>query len=98
MRLTSNQVNQIQKIAQEIYGNEVRVFLFGSRTIDDAKGGDIDLMIETPNEEKMNLTNKIDYLTKLKLAIGDQKIDVIYHKQDTKTAIVAEALHTGIEL
>lgn len=98
MRLTEKQIIQIRKIANEIYGDRVRVFLFGSRTADDARGGDIDLMIEAPNEEEMTFINKIDFLTKLKIAIGDQKIDVIYCKRGAKSEIIKEALNTGIEL
>jgi hypothetical protein len=46
----------------------------------------------------MNFENKIRFLTALKLAIGDQKIDVIYSKGDHRRGIVSNALQTGIEL
>jgi predicted nucleotidyltransferase len=110
MRLSSEYIHQIRKIANQIYGDDVRVVLFGSRTDDKARGGDIDLLIETPQKERMNFENKIKFLTTLKLAIGDQKIDVIYKKDKEGNAfsadsknnngsdIVSNAIKTGVEL
>lgn len=107
MRLEDEHISQVRRIAKDIYGNEVRVFLFGSRVNDDARGGDIDLLIESPQKEKMNFENKIKFLTDLKLAIGDQKIDVVYnkdvHRKTLKDSskgsdIVTTALNTGVEL
>lgn len=111
MRLSSEYINQIRKIAKKIYGDDVRVVLFGSRTDDEARGGDIDLLIESPQKEQMNFENRIKFLTSLKLAIGDQKIDVIYKKDREENAvnsesnddkkevdIVSTALKTGVEL
>lgn len=107
MRLSSEYIRQIRKIAKNIYGDDVRVVLFGSRTNDEARGGDIDLMIESSQKERMNFENKVRFLTALKLAIGDQKIDVIYKKNGESNAcltdgkkvdIVSTAIKNGVEL
>lgn len=110
MRLSSEHINQIRKIAKKIYGDDVRVVLFGSRTDDEARGGDIDLLIESPKKERMNFENRIKFLTSLKLAIGDQKIDVIYKKDREESGfsanskskkdidIVSNAIKKGVEL
>ena len=80
MRLTKDQRQNIIRTAEKIYGSDVKVFLFGSRTKDGEKGGDIDLMIRT-DRKKRTLKNKIMFLISLKKEIGDQKVDVIYERR-----------------
>ena len=46
MRLTSDQILIIRKEVSHIAGDSARVWLFGSRLYDDARGGDVDLLIE----------------------------------------------------
>ena len=80
MRLTEGQIERIKTIGRGVFGQDVRIFLFGSRTDDGAKGGDIDLFIETDDDKIASVENKINCLVKLKLALGDQKIDLVYSK------------------
>ena len=42
MRLSRKEIEIILNVAQKIYGTSVKVYLFGSRTDDSKKGGDID--------------------------------------------------------
>ena len=46
MRLTDHQAKAITQLAQEIAGEQAQVRVFGSRLDDDARGGDLDLMLE----------------------------------------------------
>ncbi len=48
MRLTLAQHHTILETTVRIVGPEACVYLFGSRLDDRAKGGDIDLLVETP--------------------------------------------------
>ncbi len=97
MRLTSHQQTTIKKLTAEIFGIDARLMLFGSRVDDNAKGGDIDLYIETQNSEA-NLDKKIKLLTALNLALGEQKIDLIVNSFTKEKAIYEIAKQTGIEL
>jgi predicted nucleotidyltransferase len=49
MRITTIQHQAIKKIIVEIAGEDASVILFGSRTDDNKRGGDVDLLIELPN-------------------------------------------------
>ena len=50
MRLQSKEIETILRVAKDIYGDDVRVYLFGSRLNDTKRGGDIDLLIRTEGE------------------------------------------------
>lgn len=47
MRLDSSQAARILEIVSNHAGSDSRVFVYGSRLDDRARGGDIDLLIET---------------------------------------------------
>ena len=47
VRLTPTQIQAIKTAAAEIFGNEAKVWLFGSRADDEKRGGDVDLLVET---------------------------------------------------
>ena len=46
MRLALNHVLVIRNLAARLAGESARVWLFGSRVRDDARGGDVDLLLE----------------------------------------------------
>ena len=47
MRLTSAQIQTVLRIVSEHAGDSACTYLFGSRLDDQARGGDIDLLVET---------------------------------------------------
>lgn len=63
----------------------MEVHVFGSRTDDQKKGGDIDLFISGVNSECMNTRSKIEFLVLLKQVIGEQKIDVVFDRPSLKS-------------
>ena len=95
MRLQVKEIQQILQVAYEIYGNDVKVYLFGSRTDDTKRGGDIDLLIRT-SDAKKGILSRVRMKARLKHILGDQKIDVIGDYEDSLVA--REALTTGILL
>jgi len=95
MRLTEFEINAIKHCALKIFGENVQVFLFGSRVDNTKKGGDIDLYIKT--EVGNDFSHKIKFLVALEQQIGEQKIDVVF-AEDKNRAIEQQALSTGVLL
>ena len=87
MRLSQFEIEAIHSIAKKYFGSDAQVFLFGSRVDDDKKGGDIDLFISTNEMYLLTLETKIQFLAELKSQIGDQKIDVVFDTEVTRSKI-----------
>ena len=98
MRLSEKDRNLIKQTCREVFGTD-EVYLFGSRVDDSERGGDIDLYIvpkpSIPSSEW--LERKIQFLTRVKQRIGDQKIDVVLAK-DPQRPIEQEARTHGVRL
>ncbi|HEK25008.1 MAG: nucleotidyltransferase domain-containing protein [Hydrogenobaculum sp.] len=97
VRLTEEELKAIKEIALEVFGKDVKVWIFGSRADLNKKGGDIDIYIETNNLDGL-IDKQIKYLSKLKLKIGDQKIDLVIKSYDCKEDICIEAKTTGVNI
>ena len=96
IRLTDYEIKAIKETAEEVFGKGTRVFLFGSRADPMKRGGDIDLYI-IPADRKNLLDRQIKFLARLKIRIGDQKIDVVL-QENPERQIEKEALKTEVEL
>jgi len=94
MRLTRYEVDAIKNCFTQVF-SAGQIYLFGSRTDDTEKGGDIDLYLKLNDATNWHEKNKV--LVNLKSKIGDQKIDVIISK-DVNSVIEQEAVLTGILL
>ncbi|MDD2768281.1 MAG: nucleotidyltransferase domain-containing protein [Methylococcus sp.] len=95
MRLSQTEIHAIKQTAQEVFGAGVEVILFGSRTDDSKKGGDIDLYIK--DGVGQDLAHKIRFQLALEQKIGEQKIDVVF-AQDSSRVIEREATAKGMVL
>ncbi len=60
-----------------LFDSSASVYLFGSRVYDEAKGGDIDILIIS---EKIGFAEKIKIKTGIFKEIEEQKIDLIVKK------------------
>jgi predicted nucleotidyltransferase len=101
MRLTAQQHATVRTTVAETFGSDAQVRLFGSRTDDSRRGGDIDLLISTPEPDiQVLMRAEIALLTKLREQLGDQKIDVLldYPSRKVRPPILGIAMQTGILL
>ncbi len=96
MRLSKFEQSAIKKAFLETFesGN---IYLFGSRVDDSLRGGDIDLYLVSDIKFDDERNRKRDFLIKLDEYIGEQKIDVILAKDNTRL-IEKEALKYGVKL
>jgi predicted nucleotidyltransferase len=95
MRLSSKQLSIIESTIRN-RDPEASIYLFGSRVNDDAKGGDIDLLV---------ISNLIEFRDEIAIRreildeIGWQKLDLIVHPdKNSQTPIVRIAIESGIPL
>jgi predicted nucleotidyltransferase len=76
MRLAPHQSRIIVEAARKALGGDIRVLLFGSRVDDAAKGGDVDLYIET--REAPGIWRKAQLLADLEYRLG-LSVDLLLH-------------------
>lgn len=99
MRLSRDQVDLIKEIVRKHCGIDARVWLFGSRVDDAAKGGDIDLLVEVaaPIRDARKCEDAI--VLDMWKAMGEQKIDlVLVDEQSRSQSIHSIARETGVLL
>jgi predicted nucleotidyltransferase len=101
MRLSKSEIKTIKRVTCEVWGSQTHIYLFGSRTDDSKKGGDIDLFINLQEEQvpKEIMLKKTEFLGKLDLLLGEQKIDLLVSTHyNNHLSIIKTALLTGVEL
>ncbi len=94
MRLTPAQIDIIKTTAQTVLGDGARVMLFGSRVDDQAKGGDVDLYVET---SELDLMKKIRCKVQLQDRL-DMPVDLIVKGYGDQSSIAKIAKPEGIAL
>jgi predicted nucleotidyltransferase len=99
MRLTEHQKTAIREAVTEIFGSDAEVLLFGSRTNDAVKGGDIDLLVRSGKPVQQRERKILQLVAKLQIRLGDQPIDVLVLDPATvRQSIHEEALRSGVKL
>lgn len=68
MRLSKEQIENINNLVAGSLGQNSSVFLFGSRKDDNARGGDVDLYVETPSA--VSLLERARLQMRLENALG----------------------------
>jgi len=95
MRLNTIEIATIKYAFAKVFGTGT-IYLFGSRVDDEQKGGDIDLYL-VPDDKNNLYQKKIKFLVNVELAIGEQKIDVVF-AEDPERHIEKEARNKGVKL
>ena len=60
---------------------DAMIYLFGSRTDDAAKGGDIDLLVLS---KRIDLMTKLDILVQLHQKLGERKVDIAVYSDTSR--------------
>lgn len=97
LRISENALKSIKRLLRKHFGENVRAWIFGSRTDIRAKGGDIDIYIEVPST-KGTFGKKLDFLVDLDKEIGEQKVDLVIRPYDSKDFISIEAKSSGVRI
>jgi predicted nucleotidyltransferase len=84
MRLLDSQIASIRTIVPQYAGKGCRVYLFGSRLDDAARGGDVDLLIETP--QQLPLMQRVRMKMAIEAALGLPVDLVVREENQTPTA------------
>lgn len=96
MRLSPEQLTTIRQVVQTIAGQNARAIVFGSRLRDDAKGGDLDLLVES--DQGIDLLQRAH----IKMALEEQlalPVDVIARRRGADaTPFQRIAMETGVPL
>ncbi len=97
MRLSDLEKRVLIEQAKKYFGNNAKVYLFGSRIYDDKKGGDIDILIETDKDiEKLA---ELKFLTSFRRLTADRKVDLIVKTPSSQFKPIQEtAKNEGILL
>lgn len=76
MRLTKKEISTIKENVLG-FDEDAKIFLFGSRLNNHAKGGDIDILVIS---EKIGFLEKIKIKTGIFKEIDEQKLDLVIKK------------------
>ena len=100
MRLSDKDIKAIKEVTRSVFGEKASIRLFGARTDDNKKGGDIDLFIQwnTSISPEQQYALKIKFLVQLKNRIGDQKINVLIDGGCQSKNIFKTVQSEGIQL
>ncbi|MEO7297096.1 MAG: nucleotidyltransferase domain-containing protein [Verrucomicrobiota bacterium] len=91
-------VQEAKAIHEEVghLDSAAEVYLYGSRTDDSAKGGDIDLLVVS---DKLNFRDLLQLRSRILDRIGWQQLDlVIRTRNELSDPLAAIARETGIKL
>lgn len=93
MRLADDEQQAIGNIIREADA-DARIYLYGSRADDAAKGGDIDVLVLST---KINLMAKLEILAQLHHKLGERRIDIAVYP-DTTRPFPRMIMRTGLPL
>jgi predicted nucleotidyltransferase len=93
MRLTDHERRTLLQAIQAA-DPAAEVWLHGSRVRDEARGGDIDLLVLS---QRLGLSDKLNLLARMHAALGEQRIDLTIAR-DRQRPFVRLAQAQGVRL
>ncbi len=99
MRLSAAQTRMILDSARDLFGENVRVTLFGSRVDDSARGGDVDLLVEVSGPVDHPAVMMARLSARISRALHGRKVDVVISAPNmADLAIHRVARESGVRL
>jgi hypothetical protein len=96
-RLSSSEHEKICDAFKKVFAPNDQLWLFGSKVDLSAKGGDIDLYIETEFDISKVVELELQFSKELFFKLDDRKIDVVIRYKDApETLIYDVAKETGV--
>ncbi|HYE37799.1 nucleotidyltransferase domain-containing protein [Methylocaldum sp.] len=99
MRVSNRAIKAIVEAAKSVAGSDASVWLFGSRVNENARGGDIDLFVESQLQLENRVAAACQIGAKIQMTLGEQRVDVIVKDRSTKPQAIHDiAKNQGIRL
>lgn len=99
MRLRDTEKSAIKALAQELFGEEAQVVVFGSRLDNTIKGGDLDLLVTTSRQLDNPVLSAAQMSVKVSRLMDGRKVDVLIQAPPLKTLPIHKAaLESGQRL
>lgn len=95
MRISQQEQDLFKELIQDKLP-EAEVYLYGSRTDNNLKGGDIDILILA--SRKITLKEKSDIYWKFCEVFGEQKIDIVSYEFNSKDSFLQVIMPTAVKL
>lgn len=97
MRINPQQITAIHNAVSAVTPDAMAIRLFGSRLDDEARGGDVDLMIDFANPIDRPALMSARLASKVSRAIDNRKVDVVIRAPNLpETSIHRIALEHGM--
>ena len=99
MRITTDHIAAIRAGVSQLAGDDARVWLFGSRVHDAARGGDVDLLVEVDVAVAEPALLSARLASRVSRAMYGRKVDVLIKAPNLKLLpIHSIALSEGVRL
>lgn len=99
MRLTQQVQNQIREIVADIMGPDAETYVFGSRTDDNARGGDVDILVVTGQSVEHPAQTAARLESRIMRLMHGRKVDVLLKAPNLEHhPIHTIATETGVRL
>ncbi|MBS1269288.1 MAG: hypothetical protein MAG794_00237 [Gammaproteobacteria bacterium] len=99
LRLTPSQQTTIRELARRHFGDDAEILVFGSRSDGAARGGDLDLYIETDLVGSAALKAELAFRRALQERLGEQRLDASVHSRgEPLSSFEQHARTTGVRL
>lgn len=99
MRLSPEQIINIRNLTSQLAGATARVWLFGSRVRDDARGGDVDLLLDMDCAVQEPALLSASLAAQVSRSMSGRKVDVLVKAPNLLHLPIHDvALSQGVQL